>query len=98
MLLGFVVFLILAPTIVLYVRGITYDFSKKAFVTTGILAMRLEPKDANIYLNNKLKRESSDIKFILPGEYDVTVKRWLLYLEQTPKCGIWPSGLGQPSL
>ena len=76
MLLGFVVFLILAPTIVLYVRGITYDFSKKAFVTTGILAMRLEPKDANIYLNNKLKRESSgDIKFILPGEYDVTVKK-----------------------
>ena len=76
MLLGFVVFLILAPTIVLYVRGITYDFSKKAFVTTGILAMRLEPKDANIYLNNKLKRESSgDIKFILPGEYDLTVKK-----------------------
>ncbi|MEK7161354.1 MAG: PEGA domain-containing protein [Patescibacteria group bacterium] len=76
LLLGFVVFLILAPTIVLYVRGITYDFSKKAFVTTGILAMRLEPKDANIYLNNKLKRESSgDIKFILPGEYDVTVKK-----------------------
>lgn len=76
LLLGFVVFLILAPAIVLYVRGITYDFSKKAFVTTGILAMRLEPKDADIYLNNKLKRKSSgDIKFILPGEYDVTVKK-----------------------
>ncbi len=76
LLLGFIVFLILAPVIVLYVRGITYDFTKKAFVTTGILAMRLEPKDANVYLNNKLKRESSgDIKFILPGEYDVTVKK-----------------------
>lgn len=76
LLLGFIIFLILAPAIVLYVRGITYDFSKKAFVTTGILAMRLEPKEADIYLNNKLKRKSSgDIKFVLPGEYDVTVKK-----------------------
>lgn len=76
LLLGFVVFLILAPAIVLYVRGITYDFSKKTFVTTGILAIRSEPKDAGIYLNNKLRKASSgDIKFVVPGEYEVSVKK-----------------------
>lgn len=76
LLLGFIVFIILAPVIVLYVRGITYDFNKKAFVTTGILAVRSEPKDAGIYLNNKLKKDSSgDLKFIVPGEYEVAVKK-----------------------
>ncbi|MFA5991281.1 MAG: PEGA domain-containing protein [Candidatus Doudnabacteria bacterium] len=97
LLLGFIIFLILAPVIVLYVRGITYDFSKKAFVTTGILAMRIEPKEADIYLNNKIKRKSSgDIKFIIPGEYDVTVKKdgyftWSKRLNVEPGQVTWGS-------
>ncbi len=76
LLLGFIVFIVLAPLIVLYVRGVTYDFDKKAFVTTGILAVRSEPKDAGIYLNNQLKKETSgDIKFVAVGEYEVSVKK-----------------------
>lgn len=76
LLAGFITFLILAPIIVLYVRGITYDFSKKTFVTTGILAVRSAPKDAQIFLNQKLKRKSAgDIKFLIPGEYQVTLKK-----------------------
>ncbi len=74
--LGFVVFIILAPVIVLYVRGMVYDFKTHSFVSTGILAIRTDPKNADIYLNGKLKSKTSgDIKFLLPGEYEVTFKK-----------------------
>ncbi|MBI5530177.1 MAG: PEGA domain-containing protein [Candidatus Doudnabacteria bacterium] len=74
--LGFLAFLILAPAIVLYVRGITYDFTKKAFVTTGVLAIRSEPKSAEIYLDGELKRDGDgDIRFLVPKEYDVSIKK-----------------------
>jgi hypothetical protein len=76
LLFGFLLFLILAPLIVLYVRGIAYDFSKKTFVTTGILAVRSDPSSAQIYLHNKLVRKSSgDVRFLVPGEYEVTIKK-----------------------
>lgn len=76
LLFGFLLFLILAPLIVLYVRGIAYDFSKKTFVTTGILAVRSDPSSAQIYLHNKLVRKSAgDVRFLVPGEYQVTIKK-----------------------
>lgn len=76
LLLGFAVFLIAAPLIVLYVRGITYDFTSKSFVQTGIFSVRTEPENVDIFLNNKLKRQSSgDINFVTPGQYQVTLKK-----------------------
>jgi len=76
LLVGLIIFLILAPLIVLYVRGITYDFATKSFVKTGILGIRTSPKNVDIFLNNKLKRQSSgDINFLTPGEYQITLKK-----------------------
>ncbi len=74
--IGFVIFLILAPLIVLYVRGITYDFSSGQFVQTGILAVHTNPASAGISLNGKLaSKTSADIKFLPPKEYDITVNQ-----------------------
>ncbi len=74
--LGFLAFLILAPTLVLYVRGIAYDFSTKSFVKTGILAARTDPKTTKILLNGKLKKTGSgDIKFLVPGDYQVSIQK-----------------------
>lgn len=75
-LIGFVVFLILAPLIVLYVRGISYNFTTNNFIHTGIFALNAEPKDLEIFLNNRLKRRGAgDLKFILPGEYNITLTK-----------------------
>ncbi len=73
---GFVVFALLAPAIILYVRGISYDFGTGGFVSTGILATRAQPSNAEIFLNGKLKRTTSgDIRFLVPGEYQITLKK-----------------------
>lgn len=73
---GFIFFLIAAPVIVLYVRGVSYDFKNKTFVKTGILGVRSVPDDAEIFLNGRLKRNSAgDVKFLLPGEYQVSLKK-----------------------
>jgi len=73
---GFIFFLVAAPVTVLYVRGITYDFAAKSFVKTGLLAVRTTPGDAQIFLNGKLNlRGQGDIRFLLPAEYDVAVKK-----------------------
>jgi hypothetical protein len=74
--IGFCLFLILAPAIVLYVRGINFDFAKGEFVQTGILALRAEPKDAQVFLDGKLAATSvADIKFLIPQEYNVTLQK-----------------------
>ena len=97
LLIGLVLFLALAPLIVLYVRGITYDFSKKAFVKTGIMAVRSDPKTAQIYINGKLRRsKEGDIKFLRPAEYDVEIKKegyhsWSKRLPILPEQVTWAS-------
>ncbi len=57
---------------VLYVRGIVYDFSTKQFVHTGLLAVRSDPKNISIFLDGKKVRSGDgDIKFLYPKEYEV---------------------------
>lgn len=74
--IGFCLFLILAPLMVLYVRGIVYDFQKNRFVQTGILAIRSQPSSASVSLNGKVvKSSAADIKFLIPQEYDVTISK-----------------------
>ncbi len=73
---GFAVFLILAPLFTLYVRGVVYDFKKNSFVKTGILAIKTEPKEINIFLDGKLKKKKSgNIKFLKPKEYQIELKK-----------------------
>jgi hypothetical protein len=73
---GFIVFFILAPLIVMYVRGLTFDFAQKKFVQTGILAIRSEPKDAQVFLDGKLVLKSAgDLKFLLPKEYTLALRK-----------------------
>lgn len=73
---GFVFFLIAAPVIVLYVRGISYDFSAKSFIKTGIMAVRVTPANADIFLNGQLKRQNQgDMRFLIPGEYQIKITK-----------------------
>lgn len=76
LLAGFIVFVILAPLIVLYVRGESYDFKTHSFVGTGIFGIQVQPKNVEVLLNGQEKRTSAgDIKFIPAGEYQITLKK-----------------------
>ena len=74
--IGFVFFLIAAPVIVLYVKGVNFDFDSKSFIQTGILAVRSNPTDAAIFLDGQQKRQNQgDVKFLVPGAYQVQIKK-----------------------
>lgn len=76
LIVGFVFFLIFAPIIVLYVRGLAYDFKSGKFVQTGILSFKSDPSKIDVYLNDNLKqKKDGDIKFLNPGEYKLVLKK-----------------------
>lgn len=73
---GFILFLIIAPIIVLYVGGFSYDSSNNRYVRTGILVVSTEPENAEVFLDGELKDTSpSRFKFLKPGSYNITIKK-----------------------
>jgi hypothetical protein len=73
---GFAIFLLLAPITFLYLNGVTFDFSSRKFVQTGILSVASEPKTLNISLNGGLAAKSAgNIRFLKPGEYNVQLQK-----------------------
>ncbi len=74
--IGFIFFIISAPLIVIYVRGLRFDFSTKKFVHTGVLAVNIEPDSSQILLDNKpAKTTSKNIRFLLPKDYQISVSK-----------------------
>jgi len=93
-----VVFLTLSPIIVLYVKGLSFDFENNKFVETGTLAVKIEPKSADIFLDGTLKKkESGNIKFLKPREYQLEIKEegyfeWSKRLKIDSGRVIWANG------
>ncbi len=76
LLLGFVFFIIFTPVMVMYVTGLKYDLKTGQFTSTGILAIRSTPSSVDVILNGKKTRGSDgDIKFLIPGEYNLTLEK-----------------------
>lgn len=73
---SFIFFVLTSPVIVLYVKGVTFDFESRKFYKTGILAIRAEPKTVNILINGKLAKTSEgNVKFLKPGGYYVALEK-----------------------
>ena len=73
---GFIFFLIAAPLIVFFARGIKFDFEEKKFVPTGIFAVKSDPDGADILLDGKLVMTGSgEIRFLKPKDYLVAIKK-----------------------
>ena len=71
-----VFFMLAAPAILMYVRGMAYDTVTGAFYKTGILAVKSEPKDVQIKLDGKLsKNGAGTLRFIKPKEYVVSLEK-----------------------
>ncbi len=73
---GFIVFLILAPFIVFYTSGTLFDFGAKEYVATGILSVQTEPADAHIFLDGKEETTTpASIRFLSSKEYTIRVEK-----------------------
>ena len=74
-------FLIIAPTIVLYSMGYRFDFDSKKIVATGAFYLKVWPKKAEIYLGSKQKKKtdfffgSAYIDNLLPKKYEIEVRK-----------------------
>jgi PEGA domain len=71
------VFLILAPIVVLYTAGYRYNTKKMRVEKVGIIFVRSRPSGANIYLNGKKRTETTPARLrdLLPGDYDVKISK-----------------------
>lgn len=67
-------FILLAPTIVFYSMGYSFDWQEKRIVLTGALYLKSTPKKAKVYINEKLKEETpAYIKRLSPKYYQIRV-------------------------
>lgn len=60
-------------TVILYGRGYRPDIKENALNSTGILALRSDPKGAQVYIDNQLKTATDDTINIKPGWYEVKI-------------------------
>lgn len=75
---GIIIFAVLAPAFILGVRGYIYDFETNRLVQTGILVAKTQPKDAKITiegLKNKTKKTNTTIRFLPTGGYKVRIEK-----------------------
>jgi len=72
-----ILFLVIAPPLVLYTAGYRYDFEYKRLVETGSLVVRSDPEDALIFLNGELLEERTPtiINTILPGKINLLIEK-----------------------
>lgn len=74
--IGIIIFIILAPIIALYSAGISIDWKNKNFIKTGILAFKIEPKNFNLFLDGQqLKNSSGIIRFLKPKDYIIKLEK-----------------------
>jgi hypothetical protein len=74
--LCFLVFLSIAPLLVMYVGGWIYDSETGQFVKTGILVAKSDPTNTKIEVNQKIyTSKSGDIKFLVPKKYNVKIHK-----------------------
>ncbi|MFA4871862.1 MAG: PEGA domain-containing protein [Patescibacteria group bacterium] len=73
-----IIFLILAPLIVLYAQGYRFNLKRGKIQKTGILIVSSAPRAAAIYLNGKLvekKDTPARIERLLPGDYEIKLTK-----------------------
>ncbi len=76
-----ILFLLAAPSLILYSQGYRFDLETKKVVQTGGLYFRILPRGAQVYVNGELKDEtslftiSSLIKNLIPKKYSVEIKK-----------------------
>jgi len=74
-------FILIAPSIVLYSQGYRIDLENKKFTKTGGLFLKILPRQADVYIDGKLNKRTDFffgsvlIENLLPKKYKVEVKK-----------------------
>ena len=70
-------FILLAPIILLYAWGYSFDWQSKKPVLTGGIYLKSIPKKAEVYINNEPQKEATPtfIERLLPKEYQIRVTK-----------------------
>lgn len=74
---GIIVFVILAPAAILLARGYFFDLGSHRFIKTGTLTIKTSPRGAGVFFNNQKFRSATPLtkRFLLPGEYPVEITK-----------------------
>lgn len=89
-------FILFASAAIFYSQGYRFDFKAKRIVQTGGIFLKVEPKQASVFLNDKLKDKTDFLfgnvllKNLLPEKYKVRVEKegfhpWAKNLEVNEK-------------
>jgi hypothetical protein len=96
---GIVIFLILAPLIVLYARGFKYDFESGKLLKTGTLVVKTDPSKTQVFLNDDSTGVEApiNIRFLLPGDYTIKITKdgyqtWIKHLPINSQFVTWAAG------
>lgn len=75
------IFLLITPVIILYTAGYRYNFQKHKIQKTGIFILKSEPVGASVYLNGKLRSETTPARIanLLPGDYAIKIEKENFY-------------------
>ncbi len=93
--IGFVVFFILAPLVILYINGFSFSFGEASYEPTGIFVAKTDPKGAQVFLNGEMAgRTPATLRFLKPGEYSIRIHSdgyfdWTKRLEIKPSIVTW---------
>jgi hypothetical protein len=75
-LLGFVLFLILAPSIVLYLSGTRLNFTDRDTEATGILVAKTNPNNATVFVNGEERDNTpATVRFLDRADYEVKLSK-----------------------
>ncbi|MDD5655540.1 MAG: PEGA domain-containing protein [Candidatus Omnitrophica bacterium] len=82
----FLLFFIVAPTLVFYSLGYQFDVNSKKFLKTGALSIKTFPKGASVTLNNEKLPDTTpcNLRELLPREYSLTLEKEGFYPYQIP--------------
>ncbi len=73
---GFIIFLILAPALIMYISGRKFDLNSGQYEHTGILEVVSNPNNAKVYLDDKLIGNTPlTSRFINQGQYHLKVEK-----------------------
>ncbi len=74
--LAFIFFVLVVPPVLFYAWGYSFDWESKKPVLTGGLYLRSIPKDAQIFLNDKSRKETPTfIKRLSPKDYQIRIEK-----------------------
>ncbi len=77
MIMLWIAFFIISPSIILYTAGYRYDWKNRQIRQTGVLSVDVEPNDATVTLNNIQIEKDIPIKLSnrAPGTYSLKIER-----------------------